>query len=153
MRRGRAFTNGSILTLFELSSLFTYSCKRASARPRFSRAPADVSLIGPQPMPQFLRTALGTTAHRCLLPYLPCLAVIGRPRLAALPVLSLASELSPPPLWPCNPQLHLRTFHRIEHSLITYFGHIFPMVFMTSIQFRYSGTISVPVISSGCGCC
>jgi hypothetical protein len=33
-------------------------CKHASVRPRFSRAPADVPLIGPQPMPQFLRTAL-----------------------------------------------------------------------------------------------
>ena len=109
------------LTLSKLSPLLTYSCKRASARPRFSRAPADVPLIGPQPMPRFLRTALGTTAHRCLLPYLPCSAVIGRPRLAALPVLSLASELSPPPMWPCNPQLHLSTFHRIEHSLINLF--------------------------------
>jgi hypothetical protein len=121
VRRGRAFTIGSILTLFKLSSLFTYSCKRASAWPRFSRAPADVPLIGPQPMTWFLRTVLGTTAHRCLLPFFLCPSVIGRPWPAALPDLSLASELSPPPMWPCNPQLHLSTFHRIEHSLINLF--------------------------------
>jgi hypothetical protein len=48
-------------------------CKRASARLRFSRAPPDVPLIGPQPMPQFLRTALGTTAHRCLSTIFPLL--------------------------------------------------------------------------------
>jgi hypothetical protein len=121
VRRGRALTIGSILTLSKLSSLFTYSCKRVSARPRFSRAPADVPLIGPQHMPRFLRTALGTIAHRCLLPFFLCSSVIGRPRPAALPALSLASELSPPPMRPCNPQLHLSTFHRIEHSLINLF--------------------------------
>jgi hypothetical protein len=80
-------------------------CKRVSARPRFSRAPADVPLIGLQSMPQFLQTALGTTAHRCLFTVSLCSSVIGRPWHAALLVLSLASELSPPPMWPCNPQL------------------------------------------------
>jgi hypothetical protein len=121
MRRGRALAIGSILALSKLSSLFTYSCKRASARLRFSCARADVPLIGPKPMPWFLRTALGPTAHRCLLLFFLCSSVIGRPRPAALSVLSLASELSPPPMWPCNPQLHLSTFHRIEHSLINLF--------------------------------
>jgi hypothetical protein len=48
-------------------------CKRASARPRFSCALADVPLIGPHPMPRFLQTAPGTTAHRCLFTVFPLL--------------------------------------------------------------------------------
>jgi hypothetical protein len=60
------------LTLFRsLSFLHTPLNARPAGR-AFPRAPTDAPLIGPQPMPRFLRTALGTTVHRCLFTLLPC---------------------------------------------------------------------------------
>jgi hypothetical protein len=62
-----------ILTLSKLSFLLTYSENARPAGRTFPTLRRTCLLIGPQPMPQFLRTALGTTAHRCLFTVFPLL--------------------------------------------------------------------------------
>jgi hypothetical protein len=60
------------LTLFRSPSFLHTLLNARPAGRAFPRAPTDAPLIGPQPMPRFLRTALGTTVHRCLFTLLPC---------------------------------------------------------------------------------
>jgi hypothetical protein len=86
-------------------------------------------LIGPHPVPQFLRTTLGTTSHRYLSTVSLCSSVIGRPWHAAL--------WSSPWRWnsllcPCGPVIlnYPITFYRIEHSLINLFRSYLPFSLM-----------------------
>jgi hypothetical protein len=91
---------------FQLSFLLTYSLKRAPARPRFSPRSDGRAVDWPS---AYATVSPNRSWHHCSpLPFYLTSLVIGRPLPLASPVFSLASELSPPPMGPCNPQLQFK---------------------------------------------